>query len=180
MNDPKVSIIVAVSENNIIGKKGGLPWHLSSDLKRFRKLTTGHVIVMGRNTWESIGRPLPDRASIVVSRSSDFHAEGAIVVSSLKAALKHAKAIAKKTAEENENVFPRFDQQVFIIGGAQLYEAALPTADKLYWTRVRASVEGDVAFPEIDWSEWTRFSQESIPAGEKDDHATLFQIWERA
>ena len=133
-----LSLIVAVAENGVIGRRGTLPWHISADLKRFKQLTMGHTIIMGRRTWHSLGRALPGRRSIVVSRNSQFQAPGADVAPSLDAALMLAVG----------------DTEAFVIGGASLYEEALPKADKLYITRVEAAVEGDTYFPEFDASHW--------------------------
>jgi dihydrofolate reductase len=133
-----LSLIVAVAENGVIGRGGTLPWHISADLKRFKQLTMGHAIIMGRKTWESLGRPLPGRRSIVVSRNPHFSAAGAAVVTSLDAALQLAAD----------------DSEVFVIGGASLYEEALSKADRLYITRVLANVDGDTCFPAVGFSQW--------------------------
>lgn len=133
-----LSLIVAVAENEVIGRGGTLPWHISADLKRFKQLTMGHTIIMGRRTWDSLGRALPGRRSIVVSRNPQFQAAGAEVALSLDAALAMAAG----------------DTEAFVIGGASLYEEALPKADKLYITRVEAVVEGDTYFPAFDMSQW--------------------------
>jgi len=121
-----------------MGRDGDLPWHLPADLKRFKKLTTGHSIIMGRKTFESIGRPLPKRRSIVLSQTPSFQPEGTEVAASLDEALKLA----------------RTDEEVFVIGGARVFAEALPIADRLYLTRVHADIEGDVFFPEIEDKAW--------------------------
>ena len=139
-----LSIIVAMSENRVIGRDGTLPWHLSADLKRFKQLTMGHTIVMGRKTYESIGRPLPGRVSIVLSRDPKYRISGVDVVESFE------QALAKTRAED-----------VFIIGGAQLYEKTLPFAERLYLTEVGTMIDGDVFFPDCDWSQWELV--ESLP-----------------
>lgn len=131
--------VVAVSENGVIGREGGLPWHLPEDLRHFRRLTVGHAIVMGRRTWESIGRPLPERRSIVVSRTPGFAPAGAEVAPDLDTALR----LARETDPE-----PR------VIGGGQLYAAALPLATRVYLTRVHRVVDGDTFFPALDPAEW--------------------------
>jgi dihydrofolate reductase len=136
--NPIISIIVAVAENNVIGRDNQLIWHISEDLKRFKELTMGHHIIMGRKTWESIGRPLPGRKSIIVSRNANFKAEGAAVAGSLLEAIDYAKN----------------DTEVFIIGGGEIYRGALPLAHKLYLTKVHRRFEGDVFFPEIDTMKW--------------------------
>lgn len=139
-----ISIIVAIAENNVIGDNNQLIWHIPEDLKRFKALTMGHHIIMGRKTWESIGRALPGRISIVVSRNPEYLAPGAIVVASLDDALAKAQS----------------DNEVFIIGGAQIYEQALPLANKLYLTQVHKAFEGDVSFPKIDKNLWKQVSTE--------------------
>jgi len=146
-----LSLIVAVAENGVIGRGGALPWHISADLKRFKQLTMGHAIIMGRKTWESLGRPLPGRRSIVVSRNPQFEAAGAEVVASLDAALQLAAD----------------DSEVFVIGGASLYEEALGKTDRLYITRVLASVEGDTCFPAFDAVQWKQVERghEEVDAG---------------
>lgn len=139
-----VSIIVAIAENNVIGNNNQLIWHIPGDLKRFKALTMGHHIIMGRKTWESIGRALPGRTSVVVTHNKNYQAEGAQVVHSLDEAIKFASA----------------DSEVFIIGGGELYKQALPLANKLYLTRVHRSYEGDVSFPAINLNEWNEIHSE--------------------
>ena len=158
-----ISIIVAMSENNVIGKDNDLPWRLSNDLKWFKANTTGKPIVMGRKNYESIGRPLPGRHNIIVTRDESYAVEGATVVHSLEAAL-HA---AQKTHE------------VMIIGGGEIYKQALPLVNKLYLTRVHANIDGDVFFPELNWEEWQMKSEEKHAADEKHEHAFTFQVYER-
>ena len=140
----QLCLIAAISENGVIGRGSELPWHLSADLKRFRRLTTGHHILMGRKTWDSIGRPLPDRTSVVITRQENFQADGAQTASCLEAAIEQAEA----------------DPQVFVIGGSQIYQLALPLAQRLYVTRVHADIEGDVHFPQIDWTQWELIEDE--------------------
>jgi len=161
----KLSILVAVSENGVIGRKGELPWHLSADLRRFKRLTMGHTIVMGRKTWESIGRPLPGRRMVVVSRQADYLASGASVVTSLEEAYQSAQDAG--------------EEEVFVIGGAEIYRLALPQADRLYLTRVLAQVEGDTFFPELDLASWKRLESESHLSDAKNDYAYRFEILER-
>ncbi len=128
-----LTLIVAMSENRVIGRDGGLPWHLPDDLKRFKRLTTGHTVVMGRRTYESIGRPLPNRENIILTRQPGYTVEGATVLPSLEAAL------ANLTDRE----------QVFIIGGGEIYRQALPLADRIELTLIHQHIEGDTTFPEI-------------------------------
>jgi len=163
----KLSIIVAVAENGVIGREGDLPWRLSADLRRFKRLTMGHAILMGRKTWESIGRPLPGRKSIVISRQGDFatNFDEVSVVGNLEEAI---SAASRASTED-----------VFAIGGAQIYAMALPHADRLLLTRVQAEVEGDVFFPEVDWDEWRLVEEESCAADEKNDFSHTYQTFER-
>ncbi len=158
-----VSLIVAVAENGVIGRAGKLPWHLPEDLKRFKRLTVGHPVIMGRKTWESIGRPLPGRRNLVVSRTPGYAAEGAEVFASLDEALAAAAG----------------EDEVFVIGGAALYAEAMPRADRLYLTRVHATVEGDVTFPGLDPAAWTLVSEDRREADARHDHAFSFRVYER-
>jgi dihydrofolate reductase len=144
VNRPNVSLLVAVARNGVIGRNNGLPWHLPDDLKRFKALTLGHAVVMGRRTYESIGRPLPGRDNIVVTRQAGYAAPGCRVAHSLEAAL-FAAAGAK---------------QVFVIGGADIFALALPLATRLDMTEIDADVAGDVAFPDWDRSGWREVSRE--------------------
>ncbi|MEM9171153.1 MAG: dihydrofolate reductase [Pseudomonadota bacterium] len=142
-----VSLIVAVSDNGVIGKDNALPWRLPADLKYFKRVTMGKPIVMGRKTWESIGKPLPCRRNIVVTRNVDFAADGAEVVNSLEAAL----------ASLNEMT------EVMIIGGAQIYAAAMTHVDRVYLTRVHVDIEaGDAFFPTLDESQWFAVSEQFV------------------
>lgn len=138
-----------MAENRAIGKNNSLPWHLSEDLKYFKRVTMGHSIIMGRKTWDSIGRALPGRTSIVVTRNPQFVAEGAKVVDSLASAIELAKEIAKSDGTE----------EAFVIGGAAIYEAALPHAQRFHLTRVHSKIDGDTfltGFEESDWDEVSR------------------------
>jgi dihydrofolate reductase len=161
----RVSIIVAVAENGVIGRGGALPWHLPDDLKRFKQLTMGHAIVMGRKTWESIGRPLPGRKMIVVTRQADYRPHGVHVAASLDDALHTARAAG--------------DDEAFVIGGAEIYRHALPLADRLYFTRVHAAVEGDTQFPNWDDGNWRLVSREDRAADEKHEFSFSFEFYER-
>lgn len=164
-----LTIIAAVAENGVIGRDGDLPWHLSSDLKRFKRVTMGNAILMGRKTWESIGRPLPGRTSIVISRQADYNAghDEVLLATNLDEALAQARAL--------ENV----GEEVFVIGGARIYEMSLPRADRLIITRVHAEVEGDVSFPKVDWNEWQLLVEDPHEAEENDDYPHTYQIWQR-
>lgn len=143
-----LSLIVATAKNRVIGLNNTLPWHLPEDLKRFRALTTGHHIIMGRKTYDSLGRLLPGRTTVIVTRNQSYKVEGAIVVHSLEDAI---------AACSN-------DQEVFLIGGAELYKDGLKLADKLYVTEIDAEFEGDAFFPEFNLSEWS--------AGEMETHTS--------
>lgn len=159
-----ISIIVAASANNVIGAEGDLPWRLSDDLKRFKAITMGKPIVMGRKTWDSIGRPLPGRQNIVITRQAGFVAEGCDVVASA------AEAIAA-TAGANE---------VMVIGGSQVYSLFLPNAERLYLTRVHAEVAGDAFFPQIDESQWRLVNDEPHSADDRNAFDFSFRTYERA
>ena len=165
----KLSLMVAVSENNVIGRDGDLPWHLSADLRRFKRVTMGHVMIMGRKTWESIGRPLPGRTSIVISRQADYETgfDEVPVATNLDEALAQARRVAGDSSE------------VFVIGGAAIYEMALPKANRLLLTRVLTKVEGDVSFPKVNWDEWVLTEQEFAAADEKDEFAQIYQVFDR-
>ena len=165
-----LSCIAAVAENGVIGKGNEIPWRLSEDLKRFKKLTVGHAIIMGRKTFESIGRPLPHRTSIVITRNVGFQAPGAVVVHSLDEAIRHAK----RTRQLAEG-----PPEAFVIGGEAIFREALPSCARLYLTRVHAEADGDVRFPEIDSAHWESLSEESRPADAKNDHAATFTVYER-
>ncbi len=143
----KISLIVAMAANRAIGLDNKMPWHLSADLKKFKAITMGSPIVMGRKTYESIGRPLPGRSNIIISRNLDYQQAGCLVFNDIKAAIE----ASSKDAEE-----------IFIIGGAELYKATLPHADNLYLTLINQDFNGDTFFPEIDFKAWTEASREDI------------------
>ena len=165
-----VSLIAARSENDVIGQDGGIPWHLPADLQHFKRLTTGHTIVTGRKTFQSIGRPLPGRRTVVITRNPDFGADGATVVSSLDEALRTAE---KDPFETDGRV------EVFVVGGAEIYEQALPLAGRMYLTRVHTVIDGNVRFPEVAEEEWELRSSERHAADEKNLHDYTFEVWER-
>ena len=158
-----ISLVVAASTNNVIGSDGGLPWHLPDDLRHFKRLTTGKPVVMGRRTFESIGRPLPDRRNIVMTRDPGYVARGCDVVSSVREALDLVSG-----AEE-----------AMIIGGGQVYRDFLPHADRIYLTRVQADIEGDTYFPDIDEAGWRLVSSEPHAADEKHAYAFDVMVFER-
>ncbi len=163
-----ISIIVAASENGVIGRAGALPWRLSNDLQRFKQITMGHTAIMGRRTWESIGRPLPGRKMIVISRRPDYCVEFETVQTAHS--LEEAFQIAADSA----------DDEAFIIGGAELYRAALPRANRIYLTRVHAEVEGDTHLPTIDWSEWRQAKSHRFPHDAKNDFDHTLEVYERS
>jgi dihydrofolate reductase len=163
----RISIIVAVAENGTIGRNGGLPWHLSNDLRRFKRLSMGHTIIMGRRTWESIGRALPGRRTIVVSRNPELQIDVAEV--EIAASLDNALEFANASGED----------EAFIVGGAELYRESLPRADRIYLTRVCAAVDGDTSFPDVAWNEWQLVESEEHDATEKSKYAYRFETYDR-
>lgn len=167
--EPRVALVVAVAENGVIGKDGKLPWHISSDLKFFRSVTMGKPVVMGRKTFESIGKPLDGRDNIVVTRNRDFAADGAFVVATIEEAL----ALARKKASE------RGTDEISVIGGAQIYEQTLECADIIYLTEVHAAPEGDAVFPELDQSVWREVSRKRHEPGPRDSSAYSLTVLER-
>jgi dihydrofolate reductase len=160
-----ISLIVAMDEKRGIGKDGKLPWRLSSDLQRFRELTMGHHVIVGRKTFESIGKPLPGRQMIVVTHNAGFKAEGCIVAASVPAAL--AAALERGEAE------------VFVIGGAEIYVQTIGFADRVYLTQVHAAVDADTFFPECKHDSWTETQSIDQPADEKNQYAFTFKVLER-
>ncbi|ACU03635.1 dihydrofolate reductase [Pedobacter heparinus] len=153
-----VSIVVAIAENNAIGKNNELLWHLPTDLKHFKQLTSGHTIIMGRKTFDSIGKPLPNRRNIVITRSNSLEIPGAEVVNNID------QALALCTAEK----------EVFIVGGAEIYRQAMDKTDKIYLTTVHAGFEGDAYFPEIDRKKWEEVDNEPHQPDEKNNLAYTF------
>jgi dihydrofolate reductase len=163
----KVSLIVAVSRNGVIGLNNQLPWHLPEDLKYFKSVTMGKPLIMGRKTFDSIGRPLPGRTNIVITRDAEWHAEGVQVAQTLLQAMTLARlACADAGAEE-----------IMVIGGEQIYRLTLPVADRLYLTEVQAEVEGDAFFPEYDPDQWQQVS-EQLPE-KTDTHPYRYLVLER-
>lgn len=158
-----ISIVVAASTNNVIGVDGELPWRISDDLKRFKALTMGKPIVMGRLTWESIGRPLPGRQNIVITRQAGFPADGCDVVASPAAALRAAGDAT----------------EIMIIGGSQIYDLFMPKAGRLYVTRVQTEIDGDAFFPAINEADWELVDSESYEASDANEFAFDFRTYER-
>lgn len=164
-----LSIIVAMANNRAIGKDNQLLWHLPEDLKYFKRTTMGKPIIMGRKTFESIGRPLPGRLNIVVTRQADWQHEGVKVVHSIDDAMNLADSQALIDGIE----------EVMLIGGAELYQTALPLASKIYLTRVDADIDGDAFFPAIDNSEWEEISRESFSASDNNPYDYAFCVLNR-
>ena len=158
-----LSIIVAMGKNRVIGKDGMLPWHISSDLKNFKKITMGKPVLMGRKTYESIGRPLPGRENIILTKNKNYFAEGCIVKNTIDEVFSYCQKVP----------------ELVIMGGAALYEQRLYEAKRLYITEVNATTDGDVFFPEFDRNEWVEISRNSFEASENDDFDYIFKILER-
>ena len=159
-----ISLIAAMDEQRGTGLKGRLPWRLSSDMKRFRELTMGHHIIVGRKTFESIGKPLPGRQTIIVTRNSEFRAEGCFVVHSLEEALDLARS--------------RGESEAFVCGGSQIYTEAVLEAQRFYLTVVHARVESDTFFPDWDESGWKEKYSSRHDADDKDEYASTFAVLE--
>jgi dihydrofolate reductase len=161
MSAPQLSMIVAMTDNRVIGRNNTMPWHLPADLAYFKKLTLGHPILMGRRTWDSIGRPLPGRRNLVLSFQKDLKLEGAEVFNSLEQALSTCPG------------------QVFVIGGADLFQHCLPLAQKLHITQIHATLEGDTFFPEVDLTGWREIERIEHPRDEKNAYDLTFSTWGR-
>lgn len=159
----RLSLIVAVSENRVIGRDGQLPWRLSADLRRFKRLTMGHHIIMGRRTFESIGRLLPGRTMVVVTRQADYEAGEALVAHGIDEALGLAAS----------------DDQVFIIGGGEIYRQALPAVNRIFMTQVHTQIQGDAFFPELQLDDWQLVEQSQHPADEQNEYEHSFVVYDR-
>lgn len=160
-----ITVIAAIASNNALGKDNDLIWHLPADLKRFKKVTTGHYILMGRNTYESIGKPLPNRTTIIITRNKNYFKEGCLIANSLEQAIEMSKEEA----------------QVFIIGGAQIYKETIAKdlAEQLDITLVHNEFEADVYFPEIDTKIWKEVAREDFKADEKNEHDYSFISYQK-
>ncbi|PWE54414.1 diacylglycerol kinase [Metarhizobium album] len=169
MSSIPISIVVAVSENGIIGRDGDMPWRLSTDLMRFKALTLGKPVIMGRKTLQSIGRPLPGRPNIVITRDAGFVFPGVHVVHDIDAAIDLAGTLALDVGAT----------EIAVIGGGEIYRQAIGRTDILYVTHVDHAVDGDTRFPAIDPGLWEKVSEEAVPAGERDSYATRFAIYRR-
>ena len=154
----KISIVVAMASNGVIGRDNELPWHLPADLQHFKETTMGKPILMGRKTWESIGRPLPGRTNIVITRDTAYRAEGCVVVNSIDAALEASSG----------------QDEVMVIGGAEFYRQVLPLADTIYLTRIHATISGDTCFPELNVADWREVERSDHAADEKNPHDYSF------
>ncbi len=161
----KITLIAAVAENRVIGRDGGLPWRLPEDLRRFKRRTEGHIVIMGRRTYESLAAPLPDRPAIVVSRNRDLDIHEATLASSLDDALDIARG--------------RGEDEVFILGGSEIYAMALPLADRLELTVVHAEIDGDTYFPEFDIEAWTITEDQRREADDRHKYPFSFRCYER-
>ncbi|MEM7312084.1 MAG: dihydrofolate reductase [Planctomycetota bacterium] len=164
----RISLVVAHTRNRVIGRDGDMPWRLSNDLKNFKRLTLDHSILMGRKTFKSIGRPLPKRQNIVLTRNAEYSQPGITVVHTWDEALNAARSSQEYKTDE-----------LFIVGGAQIYAIALPHADRIYLTEIQAELDGDTFFPEIASEEWQEISREEHAASEKNDYDHSFVTLER-
>ena len=161
----RISLLLAASENNVIGKDNKLPWHLPDDLKYFKNLTWGLPILMGRKTFDSIGKPLPGRKSIVITRNDAWQHEGVEVVHAINDAIQRAEGFGAK--------------EIFVIGGAEIFKTALPAAARIYLTRIHHQFDGDVFFPEIKEDKWHLVSNRFCEKDEKNAYDHTYQVWER-
>jgi dihydrofolate reductase len=163
---PRIAFVLAMSRNRVIGAKGTLPWRMPSDLKRFKALTMGKPVIMGRKTWESLPRkPLPGRPNIVITRQRGYAAPGAIVVATIQEALQRARVLAA--------------DEIAVIGGAEIFDEMLPFADRIYLSEIDLAVEGDRFFPELDASVWKEDSRETSPRGEGDTASFTLRVLDR-
>jgi dihydrofolate reductase len=160
---PLVSLVVAMAENGVIGNANRLPWHLPADLRHFKSVTWGKPLLMGRKTFDSIGKALPGRRNLVLTRNREFQAEGVEVVASLDEAL----------------AATRNDEELMVIGGAEIFRKVLPIADRMYVTRVHAAIAGDTRFPAVDWNAWKCLSRSQQRADEKNAHDLTFLVLEQ-
>lgn len=162
-NKPRISIIVAMAKNRVIGADNGIPWHLPNELRLFKSVTMGHHIIMGRRTYESINRLLPGRTTVIVTRQPGYQVSGAIIAHSLEDAIAACAG----------------DDEIFVIGGGELYKSALPVADRIYLTTVDAEPAGDTFMPEFDPGQWHETSSQSYPADDRHRHAYRFAVHDR-
>ncbi|WP_283788557.1 type 3 dihydrofolate reductase [Bermanella sp. WJH001] len=165
----KLALIAAYAQNRVVGIDNKLPWHLPEDLKYFKRCTSGKAIIMGRKTYESIGRPLPNRTNIVITRNPAFKADGVKVVTSLNDAIELAAAVNEVNGVD----------EIMVIGGAAIYELTLPMADRLYLTHVHAQVEGDAYFPEVDFSNWREVERADYASSETNPYDYSFVVYDK-
>ncbi|MGB3719775.1 MAG: dihydrofolate reductase [Hyphomicrobiaceae bacterium] len=165
----EIALVVAAAENGVIGRQGALPWHIPSDLRMFRRITMGKPVIMGRKTFQSIGKPLAGRDNIVVSRDPHFAPEGVIVTNSLAAAIERARAAAASSGQN----------EIMVIGGAEVFRKALPLVHRIYLTRVHGNPDGDTFLPELNLAEWCERSREPLPKTDRDEFAATLLILER-
>jgi len=164
-----ISMIAAVAENNVIGANGGIPWRIPADMAFFKRTTMGRPIIMGRKQFETVGRPLPGRTNLVVSRQRGFQPDGVIVIDDLAAALDHARSVAEADGVD----------EAMVIGGGEIYRQALDQADRLYISHVALAPEGDVFFPAIDPAQWEMIKEHIVPASPRDEALFRVRIYER-
>lgn len=165
----KIAMIAGVAENGVIGANGDMPWHISSDFKYFKRTTMGKPIVMGRKQFETVGKPLPGRANIVVTHQKGYQPDGVIVINDFMAAIEHAKTIAKADGVD----------EIMIIGGGEIYRLGMPIADRLYISHIALSPEGEVTFPEIDAAEWHIEAEPEVITSDKDSAKYKIAIYTR-
>lgn len=165
----RLAMIVAMARNRVIGRNNKLPWYLPEDLPHFKRTTMGKPLIMGRKTFESIGRPLPGRVNIVLTRNPDWSAPGVSAVTDLHKGLQQARAQAELDGVED----------IMIIGGGHVYESLLPLTDRLYMTQVHAEIPGDAFFPAIDWDQWQEVSREDFAGSEKNPHDYSLVVYDR-
>lgn len=169
MESVKLCLVVARGRNHVIGVDNDLPWRLGSDLKNFKAITLGKPVIMGRKTWDSLGRPLPGRPNLVITRDTAFRVDGASIWTSLSLAVEAARAMAKLARQS----------EICVIGGGQIYAEALPYADRLYLTEVDAAPDGPILFPTFQEADWIETSRTAFPAGPKDDHDFVIRVLDR-
>jgi dihydrofolate reductase len=170
MTTAKISLIAAVAENGVIGAAGGMPWHIKSELQYFKATTKGHPIVMGRKSLEALGKPLPGRANIIISRNPDYHPAGCLSATSIEDGIAAAREVAARDGVD----------EIFIGGGAEIYRQTLPLADRLYLTEVHMTPEGDTRFPAFDRAEWQEVKREFHAAKEGENADYTITVLERA
>ena len=180
----KISVIVAMARNRVIGRDNSLIWHLPADLRHFRETTMGQPVIMGRKTYESVGKPLPGRTNIIVTRRKGYSAEGCLVAGSLEAAIRMAESSGSSTGsssgkDPDKRNEPGPGNEIFIAGGGEIYRDAIPLAGRMYITVIDEDFEGDTFFPAFDEDKWQIAGREHYPADERNPHSMTFITWER-